>query len=250
VGWIGRVHRGTPWQTIYLKSGVVPTNQWLNWAGSYGTHPTNDWNLVDLFTVAPNHNASRGLISVNQTNLAAWSAVLAGVSVLSNTTPAVARSSNRVDYVNYFIEPNLPGRPQLATIVAGINRTRQLEVNEVGQYRGRFQTLGHILATPELTLASPFINTNNLLSDAVVERIPQQILSLLRPDEPRFVIYSYGQALKEAPNSLYLGVGVYNRMCTNYQVKAEFVTRTVVRLDGTADQPRAVVESYNELTPE
>ncbi|MHB9006489.1 MAG: hypothetical protein ACYDC1_06115, partial [Limisphaerales bacterium] len=82
VGWIGRVHRGTPWQTFYLKSGVVRTNEWIRWAGAYGTHPTNDWDLVGLFTTALNDNASKGVLSVNQTNLAAWSAVLAGVSVL------------------------------------------------------------------------------------------------------------------------------------------------------------------------
>src|SRR5690606_2999951 len=61
IGWIGRVHRGTPWQTVYLKATMETPNIWQNWAGSLGTHPTNDWKLVDVFTTAPNENAARGL---------------------------------------------------------------------------------------------------------------------------------------------------------------------------------------------
>ena len=46
VGWLGRVHRGTPWQTVYLKSSdVLPiktilaitaigTNLWVDWTGN------------------------------------------------------------------------------------------------------------------------------------------------------------------------------------------------------------------------
>ncbi len=251
VGWIGRVHRGTPWQTLYLKSGYADTNSWLSWAGSRGTHPTNDWNLVEVFTTAFNDNASRGLLGVNQTNLAAWSAVLAGVSVLSNTTPATTVNATNVAAEELFIEPNLPNRPQLLSIVAGINRTRQQEANLLpgGRAYPAFHRLGRILATPELTLASPYLNTNNLLNDAILERIPQQILSLLKEDEPRFVVYAFGQALKEAPGSLYMGPGGFNRLCTNYQVKAEFATKTVIRLEGPLTNPRAIVESHHELPP-
>jgi len=71
LSWLGQVHRGTPWQTVYLKSGMAETNAWFHWSGSFGTHPTNDWVLPGLFTVAPNDNAARGLLGVNQTNLAA-----------------------------------------------------------------------------------------------------------------------------------------------------------------------------------
>ena len=31
VGWLGRVHRGTPWQTIYLKAQAVPEDTWIDW---------------------------------------------------------------------------------------------------------------------------------------------------------------------------------------------------------------------------
>jgi hypothetical protein len=43
--------------------------------------------LADIFTTALNDNAARGLLSVNQTNLAAWSAVLSAVTVVSNNIP-------------------------------------------------------------------------------------------------------------------------------------------------------------------
>ncbi len=54
VGWIGRVHRGTPWQTVYLKSANTlkapnvagydagyGTNTWANWTGNLLWHVNN-----------------------------------------------------------------------------------------------------------------------------------------------------------------------------------------------------------------
>jgi hypothetical protein len=105
-GWLGRVHRGTPWQTVYLKPSSTDLTTWKKWTGNglwvtnvgqttlfplnYGffdasvSQPTNDWHLLDLFTTSLNDNATRGQLSINQTNLAAWSAVLSGVIVLTN----------------------------------------------------------------------------------------------------------------------------------------------------------------------
>lgn len=252
LGWIGRVHRGTPWQTVYLKAGVISPREWLAWAGSAGTHPTNDWPLLEAFTVAPNENAARGLLSVNQTNLAAWSAALTGVSVLTNLSPAnVPLGGAAPQFAELFIQPDGPvgftHYPQLRKIVDGINRTRLGEVVTNHQSVPVFNRLGRILATPELTIASPFLNPQNLVTDAVLERIPQQILSLLREDEPRFVVYAFGQSLREAPNSLYLQAGGYNRLCTNYQVTAEYAAKAVIRIEGSPLSPRAVIESYREL---
>jgi len=248
VGWIGRVHRGTPWQTIYLKSAVANTNLWFLWAGSRGTHPTNDWALVDVFTTAYNENASRGLLSVNQTNLAAWSAVLSGVSVLTNTTPGYIYTTNsQPGWQEMLIEPN---SPQLWQIVEGLNRTRKAELRRPAQSIPVFNRMGRVLATPELTLRSPYINTNNLLNDAILERIPQQILSLLKEDEPRFTVYAFGQALRPAPESVYIGPGPFNRMCTNYQVTGEYMSKAVIHLEGPPERPRAVIDDYTEIFPE
>lgn len=252
IGWIGRVHRGTPWQTVYLKSAIIDTNSWYLWAGAIGTHPTNDWKIIEAFTTAISDHAARGLLSVNQTNVAAWSAILSGVSVFTNTTPFYSKEANRkVSYEEIFIQPN---SPQLYTIIEGINRTRDYLsgiTNEILKrtygFRSRFARLGEILATPELTLRSPYINTNNLLTDEIVERIPQQILSLIKEDEPRFTIYAFGQALKEAPNSVYMGPGPFYQLCTNYQVVSEFGLKAVVRLIFDNNIPRLVIEDYQEI---
>src|SRR5262249_28392821 len=83
-GWLGRIHRGSPWQTIYLKSPATDTNfaaGWGMWSGhvitnwdGFGsvapdfalTSPTNDYHILDLFTTAFTENASKGQMSVNQ----------------------------------------------------------------------------------------------------------------------------------------------------------------------------------------
>jgi hypothetical protein len=87
----------------------------------------------------------------------------------------------------------------------------------------------------------------------VVERIPQQVLGLLHGPEqtPRYVIYSYGQALKPAgPRSFYMGSGPYFGLCTNYQITAEVATRAVVHVDGAPSKPRTVIENFNVLPPD
>jgi hypothetical protein len=257
IGWLGYVHRGTPWQTVYLKSSVASPNQWTSWAGRPETHPTNDWRMLELFTVAFNENASRGLLSVNQTNLAAWSALLSGVTVLSNTVAATLSGTNRAaQYATLTIEPSSwqlagSGTLQPTGIVAGIIRTR------AQQFGQAFQHLGDILATPELTVNSPYLNRGTPvagtvsenqkygITDAMYERIPIQILSLLHEDVPSIVVYAFGQSLSPAPNSRILG-----GLCTNYVITSEVATKTVVRFQDILTQPRERVESFNFLSSE
>ena len=261
IGWLGRVHRGTPWQTIYLKAGVDPlsgqsldTNTWARWSGSYGTHPTNDWRLLDLFTVAPNDTANRGLLSVNQTNIAAWSAVLSGINVSSNRLgDGAIGPSSPPQFVQLFVQPN---STQMVAIVNGLVRAHANNQS--------FRTIGDVLSVPELTVASPFLNRTTKqmqqgLDDAAYERIPQQVLSLLKTDEPRVTVYAFGQALKPADRSLVTAAGYFN-LCTNYQITGEFATKTVLRLESLppqavstnlnapmAQKVRAIVESYATL---
>ncbi len=47
--WLDRVHRGTPWQTVYLNTEVASPSDWLRQSSDMLAHPTNDWSLVDLF---------------------------------------------------------------------------------------------------------------------------------------------------------------------------------------------------------
>ena len=108
-------------------------------------------------------------------------------------------------------------------------------------------------------MASPYLNTadaNELqsgISDALYERIPQQILSLLKEDESYVVIYAFGQSLKPAADSIVTAPGVYRGLCSNYQITGEVATKTMVRFvktssqQGKPDTYQAVIESYDVL---
>jgi hypothetical protein len=250
IGWLGRVHRGTPWQTVYMKSPPVDPTLWQNWTGdgllypgtnlasdAFISQPTNDWGIFDLFTTAPNDNATRGQLSVNQTNYAAWAALLDGVVVLTNS------ATNGITPI--IIDPNT-NAAGLFSILTGI--TAQRAINNSA---GVFTRVGDILATPALTVASPFLDvgdpTNTTqLNDAAYERLPQQIMSLLRVGQPRYVIYAYGQSLKPAERSIVPG-GQFYGTCTNYQITGEVVTRTVVRFEpATALDP---ANPYTAMNP-
>ncbi len=337
IGWLGRIHRGTPWQTVYLKAsdlGLQPQtystnlNNSFTWATLYAafankwsrltgnrdlregflTRPVTDRVLFDEFTTAFDENSTRGQLPINQTGLAAWSAVLSGVVTLTNNSPGRAVFAPLViQPAGYYDSLDPTTWPPLVKIVAGINQTR---ANTNLFPTGTFEHLGDILAVPELSVGanpalagkvdlggqtfqgdlywtnvSPFLslgdpvlgasekldasgskttpNQQKGLNDAAYEWLPQQIMSLLRLGEPRFVIYSYGQALHPAANSV-LTTGPYFQMCTNYQITAEVATRAVVRVEGSPNPahtnsfrplnkrypPRVVVESFNYLPPD
>ncbi|HMP83005.1 MAG TPA: hypothetical protein PKA41_09930, partial [Verrucomicrobiota bacterium] len=287
VGWLGRVHRGTPWQTIYMKSGDVLANandfkNWRLWSGHTrlfeltNMAPRADRLLFDVFTAAVNENATRGQLSVNQQGPAAWSAVLSGVVVLTNTHPDPAKDKTPL-YEAKVINPAGPNTNSATwRMIKGIQRQRERQVvieqpqratNDA--YPGRaFAYVGDILSVPELTDQSPFLNRptgtglrerirNYSLDDAAYERIPQQIMGLLRvDDEPRFTIYAFGQALKPAPRSIITSGNQFG-LCTNYQVTAEMATRTVVRVkgaprpgDAVGATPEVLVERFNVLGPD
>jgi hypothetical protein len=137
--------------------------------------------------------------------------------------------------------------------VSNINVTRLQQPNQ------SFRTLGSILAAPALTVASPFLNTadasfaQDSISDAIYERIPQQILSLLKEDESYVVIYAFGQSLKPAADSIVTAPGDYRGLCTNYQITGEVATKTMIRFvqtpsqQGRPDSYQAVIESYDVL---
>jgi hypothetical protein len=267
IGLLGRIHRGTPWQTIYFKAEAAPiggTAGWTNQSVDIAifpngrefsrTHPSNDWRLADMFTTAIDERTSRGLMSINQTNLESWSALLSGVAVLSNNLSTAVIADPR-SYESRFIEPwgGLPFvQSQFALIWSNIywfQRTNGWTAAHPSPVP--LSSIGDILQVPELTTASPFLNLNDPeqvkwgIDDYAYERIPQQILSLLRIGQSRFVIYSYGQALKPAR----IDPGTGN--VVNYQVTAEYATRSVVRVEGDPHgRVRTVVESFNILPPD
>jgi hypothetical protein len=302
IGQLGRIHRGTPWQTVYLKSSIAnigaysegniaDRHHWKWWSGSYGTHPTNDWALLDTFSTALTENAARGQIGVNQTNLPAWSAILSGVPVLrrlnSDGTNLVATvldpaEGNGAAFVQKivagymingvfrhgiasgFIHTNgWPGDP-LVTVTGPDGKS--LTIPKARRSLPRFQSVGEICSVETLSVGSPLLEnveydesnpgrTFRPVSDEVVERIPQQILSLLKAEEPRYVIYAWAQTLKPAPGAVVTAPGPFFGLSTNYVVTGEFATKTVLRFEGalSTNAPvtqtlRSVVEDHRVLT--
>jgi hypothetical protein len=178
--WLGRVHRGTPWQTIYLKSDVASQALWLQQSGSPYHHPTNDWKLAAL-VAAELSAVGTNRISVNSIEIGAWSSTLAGLTVLSNSLSPVMVGINRVpEYDTFTI--GVDNSNQVATIVNGINRTRS------GQAGGYFAEVASLLGTPELSIASPWLNVSNQntyrygVGDEAYEALPSQLLGLVRAD--------------------------------------------------------------------
>ena len=192
VGWLGRVHRGTAWQTVDLKAsdvlsflnnfgpyGADGTNLWVNWTGDVNPYdagnsaPKKDWLLFDLFSTAFNDNAARGRLSVNvaadnpdpMAGLAAWSALFSGVIVLTNNASdnLVLGSGQTAGSMRYFTNMTiLPAGPAgtnspLGQLVEGIYRTRTNFLNADG-VKGVFEHAGYILSVPELTQRSPFLH--------------------------------------------------------------------------------------------
>jgi hypothetical protein len=181
---------------------------------------------------------------------------LSGVTVLSNPPPdidAIFFTRTTTNFVDLMPEPS---SPQLYAIVTNINDIRWRQPGHT------FRRLGDLLRVPELTMtdmaslnrASPFLKHNDpwdmyMLTDAAIERIPQQILSLLKVGDARYVIYAFGQGLKPAENSVVTS-GPYFGVCTNYQITGETAVRAVLRVEGNARLPRPVIESFNFLPSE
>jgi len=206
--WIGRVHRGTPWQTVYLKStdvlndfglnNVAYNNQvinngqllWSAWTGDQNLYdsdnsaPVQDWHLASLLTSFFNTNLSGQLISVNDPDTNAFITALNGLTVWTNSSPDM--------FEPLLISSN---SGQAAIIANAIESVRAARTNQ------SFGDVGDILAVPELSEQSPFLNWNNLtqqqtgISDEAYELIPSQLLSLLRMDSNGTMFLANGQVV-------------------------------------------------------
>jgi len=288
VGWLGQVHRGTPWQSVYLKSSDVlgetynaitggatnyqnnGLNTWMAWGGdtdpfdAANEAPVQDRLLFDIFTTQPNDNASHGKLSVNQPHIAAWSALFSGMGAKQNNTFPQSllfpTPTTKVPTENVVMSP---------AGLAGQSSQLWYVYTNITSYRSNgFVHVGDVLAVPALTEQSPFLMTTGLLSgtypqskygisDELYEQIPMQAMGLLRAsDAPRYVIYGYGQALRPAPNSFYPTAN--GNLVTNYQIMAETGIRAVVQVHpqitatptGYVTNFTTVLESYNQLPPQ
>jgi hypothetical protein len=172
---IGRVHRGTPWQTIYLKSSDVDISAWTAWTGDnlfWNTgnpdaslsRPIKDHDLISIiYPLLSTNNPSRQ-ISVNDHSANNWLTALDGLIVQTNSSPP-------------------------SQIIVSSNSPQAVLVEQSILNNQTFARLGDLLLVPQLTEGSPFLNTNSLasyyaggLSDEIMESLPSQLLPLVRED--------------------------------------------------------------------
>jgi hypothetical protein len=180
---LGRIHRGTPWQSIYLKSANVDLLTWQNWTGhadpevAQQTHPRRDWSLITTLQALLNTNAPQQLLSVNDRNPINLMAVLDGLNVLTNIGPT--GPSARPEFETLTISSN---SWQALLLAEAIATTRTNQPSQV------FRNLGELFATAELSLASPWLNPSTSwqqlrgMTDSAYEIIPAQLLSRVRAD--------------------------------------------------------------------
>ena len=189
---LGRVHRGTPWQTVYLKSSDVRSlakgvTTWMQWTGNSDQHdalltaPTNDWPLLGLLIPLLATNSPTQLLSVNDLNLTDWLNVLGGITALTNSSLGTFDASIMAS-----------NSPQAWFIANAISQTRTIQPNQI------FPSIGAILQTAELTENSPWLNWNDStqqqagISDEAYEAIASQLLPLLRPDSAGAMVQTNG----------------------------------------------------------
>ena len=180
IGWVGRVHRGTPWQTIYLKSADIDFSTWARWAGNYVvatnwgqidpglapldtafldaalTAPTNDWRLAGLLASLFSTNSPQHLLSLNEPSVPAWCGVMDGITVLTNTVPddqlLACYPYSQSQFDAFLMQSNAPQTMSIAGAIAA---------NRSGQPGHYFRQLGDLLAVPELTVGSPCLTNGH-----------------------------------------------------------------------------------------
>lgn len=156
---------------------------------------------------------------------------------------------NRVDVATNFTATGqvLANVNLVKTLTDGINAHRTATLTNAP-----FASAGRLLGTPELTWNFPSAFTANWSGDADLERVPAQILSLLKADdEPAVVVYAWGQSLKPEEKSVTTS-GANVGLVGNYVVSGQVGTRTIFRVKysppaNPGQPPRMVVESFKAL---
>lgn len=214
--WLGRVHRGTPWQTIYLQADSAPVTEWIQSGGDPRAHPTNDWRMSALLASLFNTNDVRTLRSVNTTNFDAWAVTLNGLTVLSNNS-ANPQLGGTPTFEHILVTSSAP---QVALVVDDINRIRAAQR---GQY---FADVAAFLSVPELSSAAPWLHLSTGeqtlfgLTDEAYEALPSQLLSLVRADPT--------VAAQRIGNSIELRFTAFDGYAYRVESSSDFATWTTV----------------------
>ena len=173
------MHRGTPWQTVYLKAHECPSIRC-----DIGTTPmalgTNTWTALDgrhsanygQFLTPPIPRRCRtgcclicsprgstttpcaARCSVNQTHLAAWSALFSGMVALTNNRASLCRSAHAPTYTS--IDHHHPAGVDGSTVrrwgrSPAPSTPRARYTNADGLRSAPLTHVGDILSTPALT---------------------------------------------------------------------------------------------------
>jgi hypothetical protein len=237
---------------LYLTPGLfVNSGTWQDWAGSPDTKPINDRRLLEVFSVGTGVPV-RGRFSVNNDSATAWSAVLSGLSVPARLKPGTMEKQLRIlganqdpnaDYWRIDLKDNT-----WPAIVGGINAVRGIN---------KFTRVTDILATPELSDKSPYLkgyvwkNTLAGFKDELdLERIPMQLLSLLRVDEqPLFVTYICAEKLRPALKVKIRGLPAMSAKSEdgtvlNYEVAGQTARRVLYRLSNAKEWHRSIKNNH------
>ncbi|HEU5070118.1 MAG TPA: hypothetical protein VFV96_06880 [Verrucomicrobiae bacterium] len=184
VAWLGRVHRGTPWQTLYLKAANVSPTTWQQWLGLWDAEtaqrarPVTDRALINSLVALLNTNTPATLLSLNTSDNNAWRQAFDGLTAITNT--ATEAELNYSPPAPRF-ETNLmtAASPQAAVLADAILQARA---------GVEWQAVTDVLRTPALTEDSPWLNQSSAaqlqygLSDEAYETLAAQLLPRLRPD--------------------------------------------------------------------
>lgn len=207
--WLGQIHRGTPWQTIFLKSTNIldlfeiinfplppsPSgiNTWQLWTGDISPAdglsspdaasmaPVQDWRMAGLLASLFNTNNIASLFSVNNPSPDAWENLLNGMTVLTNDVSDV-RLHFQPQYAAQFATlPISANSSQAAAIASAVQSARAASPGQI------IANVGDLFAIPQLSDASPYLNvdptqTQYGISDIAYEAIPDQLLPLLWED--------------------------------------------------------------------
>jgi hypothetical protein len=184
VSWLGRVHRGTPWQTLYLKSSDVSASTWMDWLGSWDSdsalrsRPVSDHALIGSLVTLLNTNTPASLISPNSPDRNQWLAALDGLVVLTNAASDEELQTNS-------------GLPRFETnIMSAASIQASVIADAIIQARGSsvWSGPGDLLQTPALSDSSPWLNLGSVyqqvlgITDDAYETIAAQLLPRVRMD--------------------------------------------------------------------
>ncbi len=209
--WLGQVHRGTPWQTIYLKStnilelqfappqfasGLLTWAVWtgdINLADAASMAPAADWQIAGLLASLFSTNNESSLFSANDPNPNGWENLLNGMTALTNNLPDLVLGFDPV--------------PQFASLTISSSSSQAAEIaNSIESARAStprqfFLTPGNLFAVPQLSDESPYLNfadpaqVNYGINDLAYETIPDQLLPLLRVDSMGSTTTANGQVI-------------------------------------------------------